>query len=140
MEYGKCQFEGCERRAIAKGYCGSHYAQLQRGNGLSPLRNRKVRLTCTKSDCDNLHYAKGFCRKHYQDLLREKGVKPKRSKASLYEEIKRLSEENQRLKLEVGQLKLNDKQYFDPDHGYDCLCSFCAKWHPLGRKPQQTKP
>lgn len=125
-----CRIEGCETVSYCKGYCRRHYSQLYHNH---PLELQIKRITkddsCCKFDgCLEPHYAKGFCRNHYL---------ASRRKSKLFE----LEEENQRLRSEIEQLKseiaqLKGKQYFDPDHGYDCLCSFCAKWHPLGRKAQ----
>ena len=40
MNTNTCKFEGCERDRRAKGYCASHYRQIQRGVGLRPLAYR----------------------------------------------------------------------------------------------------
>jgi len=38
MDNGACSFQGCDRKAISKGLCGSHYKQARRNQPLRPLR------------------------------------------------------------------------------------------------------
>jgi DNA-directed RNA polymerase subunit RPC12/RpoP len=41
MPVKECNYEPCHKKATAKGYCGSHYRQLQKGQELRPLRQYK---------------------------------------------------------------------------------------------------
>lgn len=38
-----CTFDGCDRPHVAKGYCGGHYSQLNRGETLRPLTGKRNR-------------------------------------------------------------------------------------------------
>jgi hypothetical protein len=118
-----CLLTGCDAESYCKGYCRRHYHQFKNGQLLT-LERKKIPkekdAICSYENCNYPQYAKGLCQKHYS----ARRYSPKKSNLTV------LKEENQRLKSEIEQLKT--KQYLDSNHGYDCLCSFCAKFHPLG--------
>ena len=72
-----CRFHGCNRPALCKGLCNSHYAQAWSrsrknpdgtGTGtLTPLqkRTRNPPSTCTIEGCERPYKAKGLCMHHY---------------------------------------------------------------------------
>lgn len=69
----ECEVKSCERRAIAKGLCKSHYYRLQRSGSVradEPIADGSyrgpTRGTCSISGCDAAHYARSYCLRHYQ--------------------------------------------------------------------------
>lgn len=50
----KCSILDCERGAICKGLCGSHYE-----------KQRRSKIKCSVPDCTNTLFARGVCSKHY---------------------------------------------------------------------------
>jgi hypothetical protein len=62
-----CRAEGCDRRVLAKGLCGSHYSQVARGRPLTVIFPKNVRGTqpCAFEGCDRTNRTRGFCHAHY---------------------------------------------------------------------------
>lgn len=59
-----CEFEGCDKKHSAKGYCAGHYYQLYRGEELRPLRIKIKYDGCSFEGCDREEYANGYCQAH----------------------------------------------------------------------------
>lgn len=61
-----CSIEGCDRTAIARGWCSTHYSRW-RFNG-DPLEAREYDSTrkCKVEGCTLPHSSRGWCRKHYK--------------------------------------------------------------------------
>ncbi len=53
-----CFVEECERKHLARGFCGKHYAYWK-------LHRKPIYIKPECKKCDKKHYAKGLCRKHY---------------------------------------------------------------------------
>lgn len=75
-----CSFEGCERKAVAKGLCFSHRRQQKEGKELTPIRQRKrpstARHGCLFEGCSRPHKAKGLCEVHYRQNRLGKELAP----------------------------------------------------------------
>lgn len=67
----KCSVEGCDKVAVAKGYCGAHYARFKK-SGYAESRFYK---SCQVNGCDKPHYSKGYCAIHYNQMRRTTNVK-----------------------------------------------------------------
>jgi len=65
-----CSIEGCDGRAVTRGWCSKHYGRwLRQGDPTVVLRTQ----LCSVAECDEKHYAKGWCKTHY-DLMRRRGT------------------------------------------------------------------
>lgn len=66
MAPNQCQVDGCERLALARGWCGMHY-QRWKANG-DPLVDRRAtgRRTCTINGCTKQVVGRGWCANHYE--------------------------------------------------------------------------
>jgi hypothetical protein len=69
----KCEFPGCNRDIIAKGYCIAHYAYYRRHNnsfnGYEPRPGQaKKRAKCLIDECTRESRVKGYCSFHYQEI------------------------------------------------------------------------
>lgn len=53
-----CNFERCEAKPVAKGYCSKHYYSAQR-RGLLP------RPSCSVANCESPSFRKGMCNTHH---------------------------------------------------------------------------
>lgn len=71
---GLCMAGGCERIAVAKGFCSKHYQHFRTwghptnrtdGNGAVSIAQSRNK-TCKVPDCDRDVQAKGLCSRHYQ--------------------------------------------------------------------------
>lgn len=60
-----CSAEGCEKKAVVRGYCKAHYSKLVRAGELD-VRPPCPQL-CEIPDCGRVYYAKGLCQQHYLD-------------------------------------------------------------------------
>jgi len=69
-----CNVEICDRRAVAKGLCATHYYRIQRTGHVradEPIadgsyRGPKRGAICSVPDCGVKHYGRGYCLRHYQ--------------------------------------------------------------------------
>lgn len=59
----ECSDPSCERRAVCKGLCQSHYDK-KRGSARAAIR------TCSEPDCERSTKARGLCARHYGRLQR----------------------------------------------------------------------
>lgn len=66
-----CSIEGCERRHLAKGYCGKHYQRMvAHGSPDAEVQARERGRTCSIDGCDQPHSGRGYCNSHYMRFLR----------------------------------------------------------------------
>jgi hypothetical protein len=75
MNEKDCKYEGCTRYPVSHGLCDGHRAQVRRGKGLRPLRDRTGQLFCSFSGCERKHHARSFCWSHYKQ--QQRGMEPK---------------------------------------------------------------
>jgi homing endonuclease-like protein len=71
----KCAHGECDEKAIAKGWCGKHYARVRRhGSPDVVLRvtklvkrgpNKRAAIDCSVDECDQTAKKRGWCNKHY---------------------------------------------------------------------------
>ncbi len=66
----ECLIKDCPRPAVAKGYCGSHYARLRQGRDLEspPLPLYEPRI-CSVEDCERPCYCRDLCQRHHRKWL-----------------------------------------------------------------------
>ena len=62
----QCRFEGCERDAEKRGWCGTHYMQWYRNRQrlMAPIGSRMSRKRCQVSDCPKVAVKDGYCTRH----------------------------------------------------------------------------
>jgi hypothetical protein len=67
-----CAFSGCEKNAVARGYCNGHDQQIKRGTELRPLgwRPPRKQATCLADACDLFAERRGWCGTHYVQYRR----------------------------------------------------------------------
>jgi hypothetical protein len=59
-----CEFEGCDRAHVARGYCHYHYVKQMRSGQIT--KNVVARdLPCTVEGCENNRSSRGLCNMHY---------------------------------------------------------------------------
>jgi len=82
-EYNDCIFEGCMKPKHRAGYCGSHVAQVRRGEELRPLRGYTISrpLYCSFEDCDRGHFGNGYCEAHNHQHKKGMELRPIRKYA-----------------------------------------------------------
>lgn len=61
--------ETCEKSAVARKLCGTHYARWRK-NGTTEKIRRAGRAQCSMESCERDVQARGLCPKHYGRLLR----------------------------------------------------------------------
>ncbi|MGB9599045.1 MAG: hypothetical protein ACP5QK_04765 [Myxococcota bacterium] len=66
----KCQFEGCDREAVSRGYCKNHYYQLKRKGELQNIDKSRTKRPCLIEGCERYAISKGLCKNHYYQLRR----------------------------------------------------------------------
>lgn len=72
MDVRGCAVEGCERNAVSRGWCDTHYRRWRRsGSTDDPVRGPTV---CTVEGCEHRVDARGLCHGHHQRWLRTGGV------------------------------------------------------------------
>lgn len=65
----RCKIDNCERNAIARGWCHTHYKRWQVHG--DPLVNHKPRdRKCSIEGCENKHASIGYCAKHERHYRR----------------------------------------------------------------------
>ncbi|MGC9044235.1 MAG: hypothetical protein ACP5KG_10310 [Myxococcota bacterium] len=69
-EGNKCQFEGCDREAVSRGYCKNHYYQLKRKGELQNIDKSRTKRPCLIEGCERYAISKGLCKNHYYQLRR----------------------------------------------------------------------
>ena len=66
----KCTINNCERKAVAKGLCGTHRTWQKQGKEFNrPIRSFNT-VGCSLKDCSLRHHAKGLCANHYALLIK----------------------------------------------------------------------
>ncbi len=70
----KCQVEGCNTTAVARGYCEMHYRRVLRTGSPGPVGPLRERGECKIDGCSKEVDAKGLCHGHYQRLLRHSAL------------------------------------------------------------------
>lgn len=68
-----CLFPGCGRTTRTMGLCATHYAQKNRGKGLTPIRthaNAHTETECSFEGCSLTVESRGLCPTHYRQQLR----------------------------------------------------------------------
>lgn len=64
-----CSIADCGKRAIARGWCHTHYKRWQTTGDPQPdVPVTAICTICTIAECNRKHKAKGLCDKHYQRL------------------------------------------------------------------------
>lgn len=62
-----CEIDGCEKVAVARKLCRTHYSRWQRTGDATTARAKLPKgifTTCTVEGCDKPHVTKGFCEMH----------------------------------------------------------------------------
>lgn len=66
VHYEKCDY--CERSAVVRGYCQTHYKRKRSGDGdiAREIKTFEVHANnpCKITWCDDLNYQRGYCRTH----------------------------------------------------------------------------
>lgn len=70
-----CNYEGCNKKHNAKGYCYSHYRHLALYGEPRPLKRQGERL-CDFEGCDRRHVGRGYCRSHLYQLTKTGNLAP----------------------------------------------------------------
>lgn len=76
-----CNFEGCGRSVVAKGWCKPHYYQARNGKPLKPLRVKTPDTSCSFESCSNMALARGLCRGHVQQFYAGRELRDLRPKS-----------------------------------------------------------
>lgn len=58
-----CSVGGCEKRAVKRGWCDTHYASKRRAGSFTP---RSKDRRCSIEGCNSKHYGRGFCALHWK--------------------------------------------------------------------------
>lgn len=66
----KCQYEGCNKEAVSRGYCKNHYYQLKRKGLLTNLDKNSSKKLCLVDGCNRQAISKGLCKNHYYQFKR----------------------------------------------------------------------
>lgn len=61
-----CTVERCDRGAIARGWCSTHYARWRKHGSTDYWPKGGPEKSCSVDGCDKRHRAKGLCSWHYQ--------------------------------------------------------------------------
>lgn len=72
-KYSGCTVDGCVNLYRAKGYCSTHWAQMQKFGKIAPIRPKRKAGTkpdkCSVYNCDDPVKARDMCVKHYKRWL-----------------------------------------------------------------------
>jgi hypothetical protein len=60
-----CKAEGCDGRAVARGWCSKHYSRWQRHGDALREAPAPAAKTCSVEGCDVKAVARGLCHTHY---------------------------------------------------------------------------
>ncbi len=61
-----CLEEGCDKKAVNRGYCNKHYQRRWKAGLIK--RKIKVKRTCKVEGCNRKTEALGYCLKHYKQI------------------------------------------------------------------------
>ena len=67
----KCSVAGCERHAVAKGWCHTHYMRDYRGAPMDDPIGKWHGVICGAPNCGDPAKVKGYCVYHYQRWRRD---------------------------------------------------------------------
>lgn len=76
-----CSADGCDRRAVAKGYCGAHARRLRTTGDVQadiPLRPYSPTAVCSVEGCGRTKRARGLCGAHYRREKEGLGLQPEK--------------------------------------------------------------
>lgn len=67
MSKRTCSINGCERTAITRGWCSSHYARWRHGRPMHGpfVKPKREPGTCTVDGCERKEFATKLCQPHY---------------------------------------------------------------------------
>lgn len=72
-----CSVDGCETRAVARGYCTKHWDRWRKhGDPSVVLKSGPPARTCSEPGCSGKHVGQGLCAKHYSRLKRHGTTTP----------------------------------------------------------------
>jgi len=72
-----CAVDGCQREAIARGFCSMHYLRFKRKGDTGDAGPQTQVKVCKTPGCTRDAVSRGFCRTCYERwYARSKGVKP----------------------------------------------------------------
>jgi hypothetical protein len=73
-----CSVDGCDRQAVTRGWCHSHYQRWWRLGDVRPGRplGRQVNDACSAPDCPRDAVARQLCRTHYRRWLAKGSPEP----------------------------------------------------------------
>ena len=98
-----CAIDGCERRAIKRGWCEMHYVRWwTHGDPLTLLRPQKHLEPCSIEGCGRPSHARGWCQHHWRRWYRHGDPLVSRTRRYSATELERLNayiEDGKRTKL-----------------------------------------
>ena len=66
-----CSIEGCNRKYLSNGYCGTHYERSRTGKDMyAPIIEQIKDRGCTIDGCHRDHHGNGYCIVHYMRAKR----------------------------------------------------------------------
>lgn len=143
----KCSIDWCDKMAVARGYCATHYANFRRlGTPIPPSKDPK-RKTCYAKGCSNRIVNGMLCAKHRQRLIKYGELEPSFPKMERNGLAKDYPSEHDAWRSAKGRcLNRNDPQF--SNYGGRGI-KFCDRWQggegfkhfieDMGPKPSYDK-